>query len=111
MSTHILSSVEFNQEGYLANFSGWNDELAKALAEEEGIELSDCHWHVIKFLRHYYETFEVAPSPREVVNAVGQHIIEDVKCTTKKLDQLFGEKGCKSACRIAGLPVHFCRAC
>lgn len=46
--------VHFNQKGHLASFTDWDDDLARALAADEGLSLTDCHWTVIQFLREYY---------------------------------------------------------
>ena len=51
MSNLAFSEIEFNTEGYLAEFADWNEDLAKSLASQESLELSDCHWRVIHFLR------------------------------------------------------------
>jgi tRNA 2-thiouridine synthesizing protein E len=47
--------IAIDQEGYLLNRDDWSEEFATALAKEEGIDLTDEHWHVIRFLRKYYE--------------------------------------------------------
>ena len=109
MSVHTIDNLELNEKGYLAGFSEWNEEVAKTLAERVGLELTDCHWRVIGYLRSYYGDYKVAPSAREVLKAVGEHIADGRKCTTRMLEELFAAGGCKSACLIAGLPMHFCR--
>ena len=43
--------VALNSKGFLADFAEWTDEVGKALAAEEGLELTDCHWTAIHFLR------------------------------------------------------------
>jgi len=47
--------IAIDQEGYLLNRDDWSEEFAAALAEEEGLELTDEHWEVIRFQRKYYE--------------------------------------------------------
>ena len=47
-------SFETDEEGYLANLSEWEKDLATAMAKEDGIDLGDDHWEIINFLREYY---------------------------------------------------------
>jgi TusE/DsrC/DsvC family sulfur relay protein len=109
---HMLNqdiNPEFNNKGYLADFSAWNKDLAIRLAEENGVELADCHWLVIEFLRNYYSEYELAPDPREIIKQLSKEINPTAPCTRKHLDGLFGKGGCKLACKIAGLPDCHCR--
>jgi len=104
-----IADVEFNSKGYMANFDAWNKELALEMAKEHNLELTDCHWMVINFLRDYYTEYGIAPDPREIVNRIGKAINPHMKCDRKHLEGLFSEGGCKLACKIAGLPGCHCR--
>ena len=64
-------SVALNRDGFLENFDDWDEDVAKVLAEKESIQLADCHWTAIRFMRDYYDTYEVAPSPRVMIKEVG----------------------------------------
>ncbi len=44
-------NLEVSDEGYLADSSQWTEEIAKEIAKEEGIELTDKHFEVINFIR------------------------------------------------------------
>jgi tRNA 2-thiouridine synthesizing protein E len=103
--------LDLNHNGHLARFDDWNREVAEALAEHEGLNLTESHWNVIDYLRDYYEKFETSPSPRLVVKDVGHKLTLNAPCTRKTLDALFPDGGCKQACRIAGLPEYYCQAC
>ncbi|NBC12270.1 MAG: TusE/DsrC/DsvC family sulfur relay protein [Gammaproteobacteria bacterium] len=103
--------VHFNKQGHLASFLDWDNDLAEALAAEEGLELTDCHWSVINFLREYYAFHEIPPSPKVVIRAIGHEVSRHTPCTRKNLESLFPDGGCKQACRIAGLPSYYCHAC
>lgn len=103
--------LALNTKGFLADFVAWSDEVAEVLAAEDGVTLTDCHWTVIRFLREYYHQFEVPPSPRVMIKAVGDRIARGGTCTRKNLEGLFPKGGCKQACRIAGLPDHYCHSC
>ncbi len=106
-----VAGREMNKKGYLARFDDWDRDLAQTLAGEEGLTLTDCHWKVIGFLRDYYTTHEIPPSPRVVVKSMGSEISEHVPCTRRHLEDLFPNGGCKQACRIAGLPDYYCHGC
>jgi len=100
-----------NHKGYLVDFDAWDKEVAEAIAKEEGLTLSECHWAVINFLRDYYGEFEHPPSPRLVIKGIGERLTMNAPCTRKTLEALFPTGGCKPACRIAGLPDYYCHAC
>ena len=91
------TQVELDEDGNLKNLSDWNEEIAKELAREEGIEeLTDRHWIVIKFMRKVYEEKGDAPSIRKLTKESG--------VATKELYQLFPKGPAKKSARIAGLP-------
>ena len=46
-------TYETDEEGYLANLSDWNTDVADRMATEDDCDLSENHWEVIKFLRDY----------------------------------------------------------
>jgi len=102
-------SFELNSKGYLRDFDVWNRDFAIALAKENNIELTDCHWLIIDFLRDYYPEYGIAPDPREIIKILGKKINPDVPCTRKHLESLFAKGGCRLACKIAGLPDCYCR--
>ena len=104
-----IAGVEFNSKGYMVNFDAWNKEVASEIAKQHKLELTDCHWTVINFLRDYYREYGIAPEPREIVNRIGKAINPNMKCDRKHLESLFLDEGCKLACKIAGLPDCHCR--
>lgn len=113
MSTSLISArdLSFNRHGFLAVFSDWDEEVAKALAAEEGLALTPCHWSVIQFMRDYYRENDIPPSPRIIVKGVGDRVSPHAPCRRKHLEALFPNGGCRQACRIAGLPRHYCHSC
>ena len=96
-------TYETDEEGYLANLSDWKPELAEAMAQADGAELSDNHWEVIKFLREYYEEYQIAPAVRVLTKAIGKKLGKD-KGNSKYLYELFPYGPAKQACKYAGLP-------
>lgn len=103
--------IELNSKGYLVNFDTWNKEFAIKVAKENDVELTECHWHIINFLREYYVEFGTAPHPRQIIKTLGPQIRPDTPCTRNHLEGLFARGGCKLACKIAGLPDSFCSGC
>lgn len=103
------SSLEFNSKGYLVNFDAWSKDFAIQMAKEHGVELSDCHWLIINFLRDYYTEYGIAPEPRIIINTLSEQISPNIPCSRKNLEGLFAEGGCELACKIAGLPDCHCR--
>ena len=62
--------VHVNDEGFLTEYDEWDEELAKVLATNIGIDLTEDHWKVIRFLREdFQEQGETATTRR--VQTVG----------------------------------------
>lgn len=102
--------ITLNSSGFMTKFEDWNDEVAKALASREGVELLACHWTTMRFVRDYFMKFEVPPSPKIVIREIGEEL-HAYHCTYKTLRALFPDGGCRQACRLAGLPDYYCYTC
>ncbi len=98
MATKVIANkeVEVDAEGYLVNPEDWTPEIAKAIAEEMGIELTDRHWEIIEFVRNYYKEKGTSPTLRQISKGAG--------VPTKELFQLFPKGPGKKVARIAGVP-------
>jgi TusE/DsrC/DsvC family sulfur relay protein len=96
-------TYETDEEGYLADLSQWDEDVATYMAQEDDIELSDAHWEVINFLREYYEEYQIAPAVRVLTKAIGKKLGKD-KGNSKYLYQLFPYGPAKQACKFGGLP-------
>lgn len=96
-------SFETDEEGYLANLSEWEPDLATAMAEIDECDLSENHWEVINFLREYYEEYQIAPAVRVLTKAIGKKLGKD-KGNSKYLYELYPYGPAKQACKYAGLP-------
>ena len=105
---HHGTDLEFNSKGYLVNFDAWSRDFAITLAKENDIDLTDCHWLIINFLRDYYTEYGIAPEPRTIIKTLSKQISPAVPCTRRHLEGLFAKGGCKLACKIAGLPNCHC---
>jgi len=96
-------SIATDEEGYLEDLGQWTEEVAKVLADSEGLEMSSDHWEIVKFLREYYEEYQIAPAVRVLTKAVGKKLGKE-KGTSKYLYELFPYGPAKQACKVAGLP-------
>ncbi len=93
--------VHVDDEGFLTVYDEWDDDLAKQLAAQTGIDLTDAHWKAIRFLRADYAIQGETPTLRRV-SVVGG-------IPTKELFTLFPKKPAKKMAYIAGLPKpHGC---
>jgi tRNA 2-thiouridine synthesizing protein E len=90
--------IEVDEDGFIADPSLWNEDLARFLAEtQEGItELTEDHWKVIHYLNKYYKDFGIAPMIRKLCKDTGYDL--------QRIYELFPSGPAKGACKIAGLP-------
>jgi tRNA 2-thiouridine synthesizing protein E len=59
--------IETDSEGYLRNLGDWSEEFARAQARREGLELTEEHWELIRFLRKYFQERGVQPQVRMMI--------------------------------------------
>ena len=88
--------VTVDEEGFLTAYDEWDEDLAKVLASNIGIDLTDAHWKVLRFLRSDFKAQGQTATLRRVTNAGG--------IPTKELFTLFPKKPAKKMAYIAGLP-------
>jgi tRNA 2-thiouridine synthesizing protein E len=88
-------SISINEEGFMTDPGQWDLDVAKELAKEEGIELTDKHVEVLEFLRTANEKGEAL-----TIRRVGKSGITDIK----GLYQLFPGGPLKLSSKIAGIP-------
>ena len=98
MSTTTIAGreVHVNDEGFLTEYDEWDEALAAELANNIGVEMTDEHWAVIRFLRDDFKSQGETPTIRRVSTAGG--------VDTKQLFVLFPKKPAKKMAYIAGLP-------
>lgn len=87
--------VDVNEEGYLTDVNQWDESVGQAIAVEEGIELTDKHWEVIKYLQEQHKN-EVALSIRRIKKSG----VVDIK----QFYALFPKGPLKVSTKIAGIP-------
>ncbi len=89
--------VDVDAEGFFTHPEQWNEQIAAAIAAENGIaELTDRHWLVVRFMRDSYLKTGSAPSIRALGKESGVPI--------KELYELFPKGPAKLAAKIGGIP-------
>jgi TusE/DsrC/DsvC family sulfur relay protein len=90
--------IQLDEEGYLANFEDWDEKVACALAEREGVgkecPLLNEQMEILKFIREYYKKFSSVP----VVRAVCSNVHQPSKCEYTQFPDPI------TTCKIAGIP-------
>ena len=90
-------SIEFDKDGFMTNPSLWNDQVAAAIAADEGIqEMLEKHWGIVNFIRSYWKEHGLAPPVRLICKEVGVNV--------REIYRLFTSGPARGACRVAGLP-------
>ena len=96
--------IETSPTGFLSNVGDWNEDIAKVIAIEEGVELTDKHWDLINYLRdEFINNGENQPNTRNIVKTMQQKW-NDKSVSAKTLYGLFPKDPSKQAGRIGGLP-------
>ncbi|MEL4454307.1 TusE/DsrC/DsvC family sulfur relay protein [Lutimonas vermicola] len=95
LKTIAGTQVNVSEEGYLENMNEWNEDIAKEIASEVGIELTDKHFEVLNYLREKTEAGEALS-----IRKVGKSGITDIK----GLYKLFPKGPLKFSAKIAGIP-------
>ncbi len=94
---------EVDEEGYLIDWSVWTEGMAEVMAKQDGIELTEEHWEIIRFLRSYFEKYQIAPMIKILTKEIAKTMGKE-KGNTKYLYELYPAGPAKQACRYAGLP-------
>jgi len=95
--------VVTDKQGYLVDFTLWNEGLAKLIAKNDDFELTNAHWEVISFVRQFYLTYNTSPAIRALTKAMKAEFGEE-KANSRYLFRLFPDGPAKQATKYAGLP-------
>ena len=88
--------VKVNEEGYMEDPTQWTPDIAKEIASEIGIELTDKHFKVLEYLRDQH-----AKEQTLTIRKVGK---SGVVANIKELYTLFPKGPLKFSSKIAGIP-------
>ncbi|MFH1217787.1 MAG: TusE/DsrC/DsvC family sulfur relay protein [Pseudomonadota bacterium] len=94
--------LSVDEKGFLKNLTDWNEDVARILAEREGVsDFSDERLEIVRFIRSYYENNHVFP----ILNYVCKSLHLHRECVVDNFDNPM------VAWKIAGLPepsnIHF----
>lgn len=95
--------IPLDPDGYLKSLADWDEEVARLLAAEADLQLEEAHWEVIRVLRAFYQSHQLAPANRALVRLVGRELGPD-KGRSIYLMKLFGGKPALLSAKVAGLP-------
>jgi tRNA 2-thiouridine synthesizing protein E len=95
--------ILIDEYGYLVHFSDWRESIATAIAQKEMLTLVKDHWHVIYFLRNFYQQYHKTPPIRALVNQLAVQIGAE-KASSIYLNNLFPKGILQQAGKLAGLP-------
>lgn len=96
-------TIETTETGFLINMDDWSENVASAIAGNEGITLTKEHWDVINYLRdEYINNVGNQPNNRVMLKDIGK--IWGRKIISKDLFDLFPGNPSKQAGKIGGLP-------
>ena len=91
------NKVDLDNDGFMLEPQSWDDQIACAIAKDEGIEeMSDEHWAIVNFIRDYWKENDLAPPVRLICEELGVGV--------RQIYKLFTSGPARGACRIAGLP-------
>ena len=96
VATIAGQDVHVDAEGFMTEFEEWSEEIAGQLAANIGIEMTDDHWRVVRFVRDDFMAEGETPTLRRVTAESG--------VPTKELFLLFPKKPAKKMSYIAGVP-------
>lgn len=98
-----LENIKINEQGYLMNYEEWDENIAKYLAELDGINLNKNHWDIIYAVRLFYLQYHISPSMRMLVKIIEKTYGKE-KGNTCYLYYLFPKGPAKQVTKISGLP-------
>lgn len=87
---------ERDGDGYLTDMSSWTEEVGRAMAALDGIELDDEKWSHILKAREFYEDESVVPPIRKFAKYIGED--------QKKLFKIWMTGPMKPITKYGGLP-------
>ena len=61
------TEVLTDSEGYIQDMDDWSEDFVVALAAEEGLNLTDEHWDVVRYIRDYYFEHNVQAQVRTMI--------------------------------------------
>lgn len=98
-----MNLPDLDEKGYLLDWLAWSPEVARVMASNDEVDLTDDHWIVLGIFRQYFEQYEIEPPMRALVKRARDALGEN-RGNSRYLYQLFPDGPGTQACRYAGLP-------
>ena len=67
-----MNIPERDGDGYLIDRDAWTPEIARSMAQVDGVQLDEVKWSHINKARDYYQEFGVVPPIRKFAKYVGE---------------------------------------
>lgn len=85
--------------GELDYIEDWSEDLARSLAEEDGITLAERHMAILKAAREFYKETMIDPTIRDIAKRMGVE--------KREVNALFPD-GAKQIAKLAGIEYTGC---
>lgn len=100
-NTHATHTSDPQRADRELDLQNWDEEQAREIARQEGIQLGDDHWEVVHFLRDHYLEHGLAKNGRELSEVLDNEFA--AQGGRKYLRQLFPKGPVAQGMQIAGL--------
>jgi tRNA 2-thiouridine synthesizing protein E len=87
---------ERDGDGYLTDMNAWSEEIGRAMAAADGVELDEIKWDHIMKAREVYEEEQVVPPIRKFAKRIGEN--------HKDMFKLWNTGPMKPISKYGGLP-------
>ena len=98
-----INQLQLDKNGHLKDYSIWNEEVAKILAEADDLVLTNDHWQIINLVREIYVLTDTTPPMRLLIKAIKKKLNQDI-ANSRYLYRLFPDGPVRLASKYAGLP-------
>jgi len=96
-------TIEATDNGYLVEATDWSEAVAAEIAKDEGIDMTERHWDVVKYLRdEHINNGGAEPNERTILKAMSK--LWGEKISSKVMYEMFPTMPSKQGRKIAGLP-------
>lgn len=96
-------AIAVSEAGWLEDTRIWNEDIAKAIAVAEGVELTPEHWDVIREARAYFDEYGIVAEQRVFMKLMKEKFGAE-RSSQQYLYSLFPHGPLKQGNKIAGLP-------
>ena len=100
-------NIETDVQGFLQHEEEWDENFAKTMAEQDGIQLFNDHWELIYYFREYHDENMTNPTMHTLIQDLGSKSkqFHDRKAYEKHIYSLFHTDPVHEICKLAGLPL------